>query len=81
MHIFHILCHNFVLRTVIATIWPLIGKGTVVVKKFILYVFPFGPGAWLWGTLYIDRSNHKDTINKLDKECDAIKTRSNKIVM
>lgn len=66
---------------VIATIWPLIGRGTVVVKKFILYVFPFGPGAWLWGTLYIDRKNHKDTLVKLDKECDAIKNRSNKIVI
>lgn len=52
-----------------------------MVKKFILYVFPFGPGAWLWGTLYIDRKNHKDTLVKLDKECDAIKNRSNKIVI
>lgn len=66
---------------VVATIWPLIGRGTTVVKKFILYVFPFGPGAWLWGTLYIDRQNHKDTITKLDKECEAIKSRSNKIVI
>lgn len=44
-------------------------------------MFPFGPGAWLWGTLYIDRNNHKDTITKLDKECDAIKNRQYKIVI
>ncbi|KAG4079390.1 hypothetical protein HA402_008082 [Bradysia odoriphaga] len=66
---------------IIARIWPLIGRGTTVVKKFVLYVFPFGPGAWLWGTLYIDRKNHKDTLVKLDKECEAIKMRSNKIVI
>ncbi|XP_037048093.1 1-acyl-sn-glycerol-3-phosphate acyltransferase alpha [Bradysia coprophila] len=66
---------------VLAYLWPILGRATVVAKKAILYAFPFGTGAWLWGTLFIDRTNRNDALNRLNKECDAIEQRANKILM
>lgn len=66
---------------VLAYLWPILGRATVVAKKAILYAFPFGTGAWLWGTLFIDRRNRDDALNRLNKECDAIENRANKILM
>lgn len=66
---------------VLAYLWPILGRSTVVAKKAILYAFPFGTGAWLWGTLFIDRGNRNDALNRLNKECDAIEQRANKILM
>lgn len=66
---------------VLAYLWPVIGKPTVVAKKEILYMPFFGVGAWLWGTLYINRSRKTDSINSLQKEAVAIKERNCKILV
>lgn len=65
----------------LAYLWPVIGKGTVVSKKEILYLPFFGFGAWLWGTLFIDRSRKSDSINCLNKESRALKERQCKLMM
>lgn len=70
-----------IISQVLANLWPILGRTTVVAKKAILYAFPFGTGAWLWGTLFIDRGNRNDALNRLNKECDAIEKRANKILM
>lgn len=38
-------------------IWPVMDKCTVVAKKEIFYVWPFGLAAWLSGLIFIDRMN------------------------
>ncbi|ALC38978.1 fu12 [Drosophila busckii] len=66
---------------VLAYLWPVIGRSTVVAKKEILYIPFFGVGAWLWGTLYINRSRKTDSINSLQKEAVAIKEQNCKILV
>lgn len=42
-------------------------KCTVISKKEIFYIWPFGLACWLWGTIFIDRLNAEkaqDAINK-----------------
>jgi len=46
-------------------IWEVMGKCTVVAKKELIYVPPFGPVAWLAGLVYIDRGNVKLAYEKL----------------
>ncbi|EDW02920.1 1-acyl-sn-glycerol-3-phosphate acyltransferase alpha [Drosophila grimshawi] len=62
-------------------LWPVIGRATVVSKREILYIPFFGVGAWLWGTLFINRSRKTDSINSLQKEAIAIKELNCKILV
>lgn len=58
----------------------MIGRATVVAKKELLYVFPFGLASYLWGTLYIDRSNRSDSVNRLNQESRAIQENAAKLL-
>lgn len=64
-----------------AYLWPVIGRGTAVIKKFLLYAFPFGIGVWLCGTLFIDRNNKQDAVQQLQMQLEAIQNRRSKIVI
>lgn len=66
---------------VLAYLWPVIGRATVVSKKEVLYLPFFGIGAWLWGTLFINRSRKTDSINSLQKEAKAIQERNCKLLL
>jgi len=66
---------------VLAHLWPVIGRATVVSKKEVLYLPFFGIGAWLWGTLFINRSRKTDSINSLQKEAKAIQERNCKLLL
>ena len=66
---------------VLSYLWPLIGRATVVAKRELLYIFPFGPAAYLWGTLYINRSNHKQALNKLNHEVAEIQQKQAKLLI
>lgn len=66
--------------SVLAHLWPIIGRATVVSKKELLYVFPFGTAAYLWGTLYIDRSNQRAAVDKLSQETIAIQKNAAKLL-
>lgn len=68
------------MHVVLAYLWPLIGRATVVSKKELLYIFPFGPAAYLWGTLFIDRSNQRQAVNKLSQEAIAIQQNAAKLL-
>lgn len=57
---------------VLAELWPIMGRSTVVAKKEVLYMFPFGTACWLWGTLFIDRQNRDSAKNVINKEAKAI---------
>ncbi|CAD6999320.1 1-acyl-sn-glycerol-3-phosphate acyltransferase alpha [Ceratitis capitata] len=65
----------------LAYLWPVIGRATVVSKKEVLFFPFFGFGAWLWGTLFINRSSKKDSINTLQKESKAIQERCCKLLL
>lgn len=52
---------------VLSEIWPVMERCTVISKKQIFYIWPFGLASWLWGTIFIDRLNGEkaqQTINK-----------------
>lgn len=66
---------------VLAYLWPVIGRATVVSKKEVLYLPFFGFGSWLWGTLFINRSRKSDSINTLQKESRAINERNCKLLL
>ncbi|KAG4069442.1 hypothetical protein HA402_001741 [Bradysia odoriphaga] len=66
---------------VVAYLWPVIGRGTAVIKRFLLYAFPFGIGVWLCGTLFIDRNKKQDAVQQLQMQLEAIQNRKNKIVI
>lgn len=65
----------------LACLWPVIGRATVVAKKELLYAFPFGFAAYLWGTLFIDRSNKTDAIHKLGQETRVIHDNAAKLLL
>lgn len=78
-------CNNFeyttnVFVSVLACLWPIIGRATVVSKKELLYAFPFGTAAYLWGTLFIDRSNQRQAVNKLSQEANEIQQKAAKLL-
>lgn len=66
---------------VLAHLWPIIGRATVVSKKALLYAFPFGPASWLWGTIFIDRSNRSNAIDKMNQESVAITKHAAKLLL
>ncbi|XP_065357246.1 1-acyl-sn-glycerol-3-phosphate acyltransferase alpha [Calliphora vicina] len=66
---------------VLAYLWPVIGRATVVSKREVLYLPFFGFGSWLWGTLFINRSRKSDSINALQKESKAINERGCKLLL
>lgn len=65
---------------VLANLWPVIGRATVVSKKELLYVPPFGIASYLWGTLFIDRANRTESVNKLNQESVAIRENAAKLL-
>lgn len=67
-------------KLVLAYLWPVIGRATVVSKKELLYVSPFGIAAYLWGTLFIDRANRTESVNKLNQETVAIRENAAKLL-
>ncbi|XP_055598222.1 1-acyl-sn-glycerol-3-phosphate acyltransferase alpha [Uranotaenia lowii] len=65
---------------VLSYIWPLVGRATVVAKREVLYLFPFGSASWLWGTLFIDRQNQRSAKTAINKEATAINEKQAKIL-
>lgn len=48
----------------------MLDKATVIAKKEVFYMWPFGLAAWLWGTIFIDRLNAEkaqEAVNKTGK--------------
>lgn len=65
---------------VLAYLWPIIGRPTMVAKREVLYMFPFGQASWLWGTLFIDRKNQSSAKTAINKESKAINEKQAKIL-
>jgi lysophosphatidate acyltransferase len=65
---------------VLAELWPIIGRATVVAKRELMYIFPFGLAIYLWGTIFIDRKKSSEARDTLNKEYDAIAHGKKKLI-
>nr|CAI5828022.1 unnamed protein product [Callosobruchus analis] len=54
---------------------------TVIAKKEVFYLQPFGLASWLWGTIFIDRMNVKGARSAVNKTGDTIRTRKARVLM
>ncbi|KAJ2946499.1 hypothetical protein O0L34_g12548 [Tuta absoluta] len=60
-------------------IWEVAGKMTVIAKKEIFYVWPFGLTAYLAGVVFIDRNNSKKAYKTLEKTSEVMVKNKTKI--
>lgn len=66
---------------VLAELWSIMERCTVIAKKAVFYLWPFGLAAWLWGTIYIDRQDRERARSAVNQTSLAIKERKAKILM
>ncbi|XP_075986576.1 1-Acylglycerol-3-phosphate O-acyltransferase 2 [Anticarsia gemmatalis] len=64
----------------LAIIWPLMSRCTVVAKRSLQYLVPFGTATWLWGTVFIDRGA-QTARDALNKQVVAIKEQKRKLLL
>lgn len=62
------------MSSVLAVLWPLLARSTVVSKKSLLYLVPFGTAAWMWGTVFIDRGQ-RSAVEALNEQAKAVRDR------
>lgn len=48
-------------------------RSTVVSKRALFYLWPFGLATWMWGTVFIDRRDKRQAQNILNKQVEVIK--------
>lgn len=65
---------------VLAVLWPLMSRCTVVAKRSLQYLAPFGTATWLWGTVFIDRGA-QSARKALNKQVEAIKSDKRKLLL
>lgn len=46
---------------------------TVISKKEVLYLGPFGLATWLWGTVFIDRKNTEESCRIINATAESIR--------
>jgi len=66
---------------VLAELWPVVGKCTVIAKKELFYLWPFGLAAWLWGTIFIDRLNNEQAQATINETGEQVRTKQLKLCM
>ncbi|XP_012254396.2 1-acyl-sn-glycerol-3-phosphate acyltransferase beta [Athalia rosae] len=66
---------------VLAELWPVMKRCTVISKKEILYLGPFGLASWLWGTIFIDRLQAEHARNTMNSTADIINNRKAKLCL
>ncbi|XP_023289495.1 1-acyl-sn-glycerol-3-phosphate acyltransferase beta [Orussus abietinus] len=66
---------------VLAELWPVLERCTVVSKKEILYLGQFGLATWLWGTIFIDRLNVEQAHTTINSTADIINQRKAKLLL
>ncbi|XP_017774837.1 PREDICTED: 1-acyl-sn-glycerol-3-phosphate acyltransferase alpha [Nicrophorus vespilloides] len=66
---------------VLAELWPVMERCTVISKKEIFYIWPFGLAAWLWGTIFIDRLNGVKAQDAINSTGEIIRSRRARVMM
>lgn len=59
---------------VLGELWWAMDNCTVISKKEVLYLGPFGLAAWLWGTVFIDRRNPEESCRIINETAESIRT-------
>ncbi|XP_012288695.1 1-acyl-sn-glycerol-3-phosphate acyltransferase beta [Orussus abietinus] len=62
-------------------IWWALGKCTVVSKKELFYVWPFGLAAWLGGVVFLNRSNRKQSSQHLNQTGNLLIKKATKLII
>ncbi|XP_050312830.1 1-acyl-sn-glycerol-3-phosphate acyltransferase alpha [Anthonomus grandis grandis] len=65
---------------VLACLWPIMDNCTVISKREILYIQPFGLASWLWGTIFISRGS-KDAQHAVNETGEIIKERKARVLI
>ncbi|KPI93232.1 1-acyl-sn-glycerol-3-phosphate acyltransferase alpha [Papilio xuthus] len=65
---------------VLSELWPLMSRCTVVSKRELQYLAPFGTAAWLWGTVFIDRGA-RSAQTVLNQQSLAVKEHKRKLLL
>ncbi|CAH0405875.1 unnamed protein product [Chilo suppressalis] len=65
---------------VLAVLWPLMARCTVVAKRSLQFLVPFGTAAWLWGTVFIKRGA-QSAREALNEQSNAIKNNKRKLLL
>ncbi|XP_059483972.1 1-acyl-sn-glycerol-3-phosphate acyltransferase alpha-like [Neocloeon triangulifer] len=66
---------------VLGCIWPHTPNGCVISKREVFWLWPFGLGAWLWGTVFINKLNPETSQKDLNKAGSHIATSKARICM
>ncbi|KAK9744411.1 Acyltransferase [Popillia japonica] len=66
---------------VLAELWPVMDRCTVISKREIFYLWPFGLAAWLWGTIFIDRLNARSAQKSINSTGAIIRDRKARVLM
>lgn len=66
---------------VLAELWPVMDRCTVISKKEVFYLGPFGLATWLWGTIFIDRLNPEKAQHAINTTGDTIRERRARVLM
>ncbi|XP_017781817.1 PREDICTED: 1-acyl-sn-glycerol-3-phosphate acyltransferase alpha [Nicrophorus vespilloides] len=59
--------------------WPIMDKCTVVAKKELFYIWPFGLASWLCGLIFIDRMNSNKAKEAMNEAGELIKRKKIKL--
>ncbi|XP_058801737.1 1-acyl-sn-glycerol-3-phosphate acyltransferase beta [Phymastichus coffea] len=66
---------------VLAELWPVLERCTVISKKQVLYFGTFGLASWLWGTIFIDRVKKQEAQETVNSTAEIIRERKAKVLM
>lgn len=66
---------------VLAELWPRLQRCTVISKKEVFYLWPFGLACWLWGTIFIDRLNVEKARSTVASTASIIRNNKAKLCM
>ncbi|XP_023314543.1 1-acyl-sn-glycerol-3-phosphate acyltransferase beta isoform X1 [Trichogramma pretiosum] len=66
---------------VLAELWPVMERCTVISKKEVMYFGTFGLASWLWGTIFIDRNNKKEAQSTVNSTAEIIKKRKARVLI
>ncbi|GAB1861077.1 1-acyl-sn-glycerol-3-phosphate acyltransferase [Camponotus japonicus] len=66
---------------VLGELWLAMENCTVISKKEIMYLGPFGLATWLWGTVFIDRKNVEEAQRIINATAESIRLAKRKLLL
>ncbi|KAL0131432.1 hypothetical protein PUN28_002751 [Cardiocondyla obscurior] len=66
---------------VLGELWLAMDNCTVISKKEILYLGPFGFACWLWGTIFIDRKNAGESYQIINATTESIRQGKRRLLL